>query len=136
MDVIPRWVDKYRGIPFAEDGYTREGLHCWGLCRLVYQEQLGIELPRYPFGASDRKAIVRAMREGRAEYIAVLHEPKPFDLVLMSPIGHSAVWHIGVMVSRVHCLHIEEGTDAHVDLLTDPLMKVRNPTFHRHPTLA
>lgn len=136
MDVIPRWADKYRGIPFVENGYTREGLNCWGLCVLVYKEQLDIDLPHYSFGAFDRKSVIRAMHEGRAEYISVLHDPQPFDLVLMSPIGHSAVWHIGVMVSRLHCLHIEEGTDAHVDVLGDRLMQVRNPTFHRHPSLA
>lgn len=135
MDVIPRWVDKYRGIPFQEDGYTREGLHCWGLCVLVYADQLRIELPRYAFGAGNKRAVAQAMRDGQADFITA-QEPKSFDLVLMKPIGSAIVWHIGVMVSVRHCLHIEEGTDAHCDLLSDPLMRERHPTFHRHPSLA
>lgn len=41
------WVEQYLAIPFKERGRTREGVDCYGLVRLIYQERRGIELPSY-----------------------------------------------------------------------------------------
>lgn len=136
MDVIPRWADRYRGVPFVENGYTREGLNCWGLCWLVYKEQLGLELPKYPLGAHEAKSVARQMDDGRAQWISALPPARPFDLVLMRDLGRSIVRHIGVMVSASHCLHIEQETDAACVEISHPLIAPRIVSYHRHPSLA
>jgi cell wall-associated NlpC family hydrolase len=41
------WVTRYLNIPFKERGRTRAGVDCYGLVRLIYQEQRHIELPSY-----------------------------------------------------------------------------------------
>lgn len=45
--MMPEWAASYLSIPFAEHGRTRLGVDCYGLVRLIYQEQRGIELPSY-----------------------------------------------------------------------------------------
>ena len=137
MDVIPRWADEYRGIPFAENGYTRDGLNCWGLCCLVYKEQLGIDLPRFALSASNAKACARQVEESRSDWLSVLRNAiRQFDLVLMRDMGRSIVRHVGVMVSPIHVMHIEFGTDVHCDEIASGLVAPRIVSFLRHPSLA
>ncbi|MFC3693423.1 NlpC/P60 family protein [Chenggangzhangella methanolivorans] len=58
------WVADYRGLPFEEDGFSREGLCCRGLVWLAYRELLGIaiEAHRGVVSALERAAADRLFR--------------------------------------------------------------------------
>ena len=41
-----KWYKKYTGFPYAHLGdNTNSGIDCFNLCRLIYKEQLDIEIP-------------------------------------------------------------------------------------------
>ena len=45
IDITP-WYSKYLNFPYRHLGNnTESGIDCFNLCRLVYKEQLGIEIP-------------------------------------------------------------------------------------------
>ena len=46
--MIPEWANNYIGIPFSEK-------NCWGLFRLIFEEQRGIVLPSYDEEYEDSK---------------------------------------------------------------------------------
>ena len=37
-------INDYIGIPWVAGGRTRDAIDCWGLCAMVYRDQLGIDL--------------------------------------------------------------------------------------------
>ena len=75
------WSAEYIGIPYQINGRDRDGIDCWGLVRLVYQEQLGKQIPSYAGyydHAEDYDGFATAFDEGIADWQEVT-EPKEFD---------------------------------------------------------
>lgn len=124
---LPPWHAAYVGIPFVEHGRDRAGCDCWGLVRLVWKEQAGLDVPCHGtvYGATrDGRPIADAIRAGLAgeeEWEPVpAGDERPFDAVLMkgfwwdeeaearkvSPI------HVGLVLAPGTLLHIEHGTGA------------------------
>ena len=139
MDVIPRWVERYCGIPFTKNGDNRDGCNCWGLCALVLSERARVEVERYAhIASSEGRRIAKEIAQAQHEYVAVLHKSDllEFDLVVMRPVGRGIPWHIGIMVSPSHVLHIEEDAESSCVPLTHDLISPRLVSFHRHPKLA
>lgn len=107
------WAARYIGLPFEDGGRTRRGLDCWGLVRLVFAAERGIELPSYgEISAGDLMALARAFTAGAegAHWMQVTL-PQEFDVVLMrSGHGHRGVVHVGVIAGPGRLLHVERTT--------------------------
>lgn len=107
---------EYLGIPFAEKGRSRAGCDCWGLPRLIYLEQLGLELPSYadeyaPVNDSEREDIHQLLDAGRTCWARVaLTDARPFDLLELA----SVTLHVGIVVVAGRMLHVQRGGDSHV----------------------
>lgn len=101
------WSNKYINIPFVEKGRDFDGCDCWGLVRLVYDRELGIELPSFLDyeNTKDIRAISRMIRENQfgKDWFEV-DEPQPYDVLVFRMM--SAVAHVGVAVKKglmIHC---------------------------------
>lgn len=115
------WAANYVGLPFRSTGFDRDGLHCWGLVCLVFQQELGIELPRYgTVTAKDLLATARivGLQIKHGPWLPVIGGRRSFDVVLMSatvPDGGRLVRvpsHCGVAFGPELILHIERGIDS------------------------
>ena len=126
------WAD-YIGIPFVEHGRDRSGCDCWGLVRLIYAEQLGIELPSWN--------AYRHVMDGGAIYAQLdkvlplwepLTIPHAFAVGLFA-VGHSRV-HVGLFADVDRMIHIEKGKDACLQKTTYYLPHLKG--IYRWPTLT
>lgn len=140
----PAWLGRYVGLPFKSDGLTREGLHCWGLVRLVLSEQAGIEVPSYGEDtADDLLAAARHFRAGAgaAETWTRVETPRLFDVVLMTAmeqvegVSRRLPAHCGIAVSPSHLLHVWEATASVVMAREHPRVRFRILGFYRHKAL-
>ena len=110
--MVPAWAAQYLNLPFLGRGRTREGVDCYGLVRLVYQEQLGIELPSYTEGyatPNDQQEIA-AMCESAVglHWKAIpLHEAKVFDGIIFRIMGRTT--HFGLVLDAPQFLHAMDG---------------------------
>lgn len=100
------WWNDYVGIPYVVGGRTREGLDCWGLVRLVYDEQLGIKLPSFEHVAPGDEA-AEVMARNREEWLPVADVSKPGDVALFRVLGSES--HVGLVTQGGHFLHAREG---------------------------
>lgn len=120
------WANDYVGIPFAWNGYARDGCGCWGLCVLVEREIFGRDLPRH----DDFNRQVSAGNEldptlwetGTKLAKIPVEDAGEGDLLHMWGVyrNRKIPLHVGVMTGPMAVLHIEEGTGAIVDDLTKP----------------
>jgi len=132
--INPYWYDKYVGVPFVDGGRTIEGLDCYGLFRLIYQEQLGIDLPTYgETSALDLRAVAREISAGcDGEKWAVVEVPSAFDGVVMRLYDRSWIGHVGVAIDAKRMIHIEAGIDAAVVSLKHFTVRDRIAGFRRY----
>lgn len=100
---------QFIGIPFKSCGRDTEGLDCWGLVKLVYKNQLGIELPEYYIDAYDTGSVVEAMgaRPGWSD----VSTPETYDVALIALSKHTEVVnHVGIYCAFSRVLHITSST--------------------------
>lgn len=136
------WVDRYVGIPFSEDGLDFRACSCWGLVRLVLQQECGLELPTYgDLSADDLLAASRQI--GRAAelppWLSAVGRLQTFDVVVMHARrgeGGRVPGHVGILSSPSHILHVERATAAVCVSLSHPTVRHRIVTVARHQSMV
>lgn len=106
------WVSTYRGIPYADDGFSREGLGCRGLVWLHYRETLGIEIEAHAGVVStvERDAAEAAFRGAFAEgpWIRVERgDEREHDVAWLYEMrgGELSASHVGLVIRPGLMLH-------------------------------
>lgn len=115
------WSAAYVGIPFEDHGRDRSGCDCYGLARLVYLGELGIDLPEYGLYASaDEHAEIAALIDGAAagpEW-SPCDGGRSFDLAVFRR-GRLAT-HLGLVVLPGIMLHMADEDAAKVERIAGP----------------
>ncbi|OAO02719.1 C40 family peptidase [Roseovarius indicus] len=129
------WAGRYIGLPFVDGGRGPGAVDCWGLVRLVFAQERGIDLPTYgEISAKQLLAITRAIEAGQEapEVWRQVETPEAFDVAVMRSGSSWRPCHVGVMVDRKRVLHVEKASSACLEHVTDQLMKHRITGFWRH----
>lgn len=111
------WTQKYVGIPYLDRGRTFEGADCYGLIRLVYRDELLIDLAsfseEYP-SAVDMACVAGLISDARTEQTWIeQREARPYD-VLVFRRGRVEC-HLGLVVARGRMLHMAEGQSSRIE---------------------
>lgn len=128
------WTSRYINIPYVNKGREFSGADCWGLVRLVYLHELGIELPDYgEVSADDLSKVHRKVEDVQEQWEAVAHNDiQAFDICVMRAPGKRIICHVGVVVDKNRILHVEKRTDSVIVPLNDPIIRERVSCFRRH----
>lgn len=109
------WCNNYISVPFADHGRTAQGCDCWGLARLIYKEQLGIDLPAlldYK-NTKDSHNIAELYEIEHQEWQEIpLGQEKSFDVLVFKIMGLPT--HIAVVVDKGLMIHCEKGCGTHI----------------------
>lgn len=109
------WCNDYIAVPFADHGRTAHGCDCWGLARLIYKEQLNIDLPElldYK-NTKDSRNIAELYEIEHQEWREIpIGQEKPFDILVFKIMGLPT--HIAVVVDKGLMIHCEKGCGTHI----------------------
>lgn len=132
------WLCSYIDIPFQEFGRTRSGCDCWGLVRLVYQEQLGINLPSY-LGfyedCRDEGHLAPLISEESKIWNSIpLGTEQMGDVIVLRMRG--VPMHTAFIIEPGLMLHIHEGINAVIENYHRSHWKKRVMGIYRHQEIA
>lgn len=108
----------YIGIPYRDRGRSREGVDCWGLCRLFHAQVLGNDLPSYLEdyeGAEVKDSVASAIFKNLVNWRVVDGEPQPGDILIFNIMGLPI--HTGIYIGADDFLHAFKGTASCVERL-------------------
>ncbi len=128
------WSNPYIGLPYKDCGRAEDGADCWGLARLVYARELGIDLPSYNerYVTTEERAELNALIGDvtvNGTWIAV-QESRPFDLLTFRR-GRLDT-HIGIVVAKGLMLHMAEEDCAKLERFDSGAWKNRLTGVYRH----
>lgn len=128
------WSQRYIGLPQLDHGRTRDGCDCWGLARIVYQEELGISLPDYlGYTSVEEHAEISALIAGAQQlpmWVPVTGPAVAFDLALFR--RGRLTTHIGIVVRRGLMLHMADADCAKIEAYDTGAWRNRLTGHFRH----
>jgi cell wall-associated NlpC family hydrolase len=126
-EYIPAWVNAYIGLPFIE-------YNCYNLTRMVYADQLNIDLPDLDEEYSnsfDVKSIARLyMREMEANWEKI--EVPVFGCMAVFRV-RGVLWHCGIIVNNRFMLHTQnKNINSCLELFDNINWKVKTVGFYSY----
>jgi cell wall-associated NlpC family hydrolase len=133
----PKWVNQYIGIEFNEFGRTPdEGFDCWGLCRWIWKEHYGIDVPRYDEDyeqIANYSEVGNAVKDGIADQWQQVDDIQEGDGVVLRLNNYPM--HIGVIVAKNTFLHVYRKIQTSIARLDSLQWDRRIVGFYRHQSV-
>lgn len=107
------WWSDYIGLKFSEKGRDRNGVDCWGLVRLIYDEKFGIALPDYSdlySNTTDDESIQALVDDKHNQHWMDVDKPISGDIIFIKMNGMPT--HVGIVTSEGYMLHCLKGIGA------------------------
>jgi cell wall-associated NlpC family hydrolase len=127
-------LERYIGIPFKSKGRGYDGVDCWGLLRLIYKDQLSIELPSYTdeyISATNSNSVAEIVNLYSLNWTKIASgREKMFDAVLFMIKGLPV--HIGVVMRFGTMIHVLDERQSCVERYNTSLWKKRIRGFYRY----
>jgi probable lipoprotein NlpC len=136
---VKHWSSHYIGLPWLDLGRDRAGVDCWGLPRLIYAQEKGIDLPSYTgawTSANERAEIAAIVAADSKQWpwtSVAQNSEREFDLALFRRGGDEC--HIGTIVERGRMLHVVEGSESSVEPYDRGRWKIKLIGIYRHAAL-
>lgn len=112
-------LNRYIEIPYKKGACGWDGCNCYGLLRLFYRHEKGIELPALEHEEEKGGEVIA---DWINKIIAQLWEPTESpvfaDGVAFDISGRPR--HIGIIIDRDWMLHVERGADSCIEKYTTP----------------
>lgn len=119
-------VKKYLGIPYRSGGTTKKGMDCSGFTRIVYDQLLGLELPKNST-SQFRFAEMEKVNSG---------DLQTGDLIFFGNSKKKRVNHVGVYLSDGQFIHASSSQGITVSSLENRYWKKRFVGSKRHMALS
>lgn len=132
---MTHWTERYVGIPYLALGRGFDGVDCYGLARLILDQECGVRIPAYADAdpcVLERAELARLIDEGRGSVWHRAEAIRPFDLLLFRMGGQDS--HIGVAIDPRMMIHAHRD-QAKVARLDDPAWRSRLVGAWRHEEL-
>jgi cell wall-associated NlpC family hydrolase len=130
-------VNQYIGMPFKDKGRTRKGADCWGLVRIVYAIEYGIDLPSYNEdypSSTEAEEIGKLINCEKGKWYEIpAGKEKAGDIIIMRLSGHPT--HVGVIAWPGYMLHTLKGVNTVLEHYTGILWRNRVVGIFRHEGL-
>lgn len=125
------WWNQYIGIPFVDGGAGPSGCDCWGLVRLIYRQEFGIDLPGVVYETMpEAKSIQAALELTRDAFWEPVDMPRAGDVLSLRVAGHES--HVGIVTTPGHMLHMPEHEDSVIEPYTSRRWKERVIGIYRY----
>jgi cell wall-associated NlpC family hydrolase len=122
---------QYVGLPYRLGGRDRDGIDCWGLVRLVLQEQFNVEIPSLAYEAEPRIEVFDQLSDETRETYKMLQVETPIvgDVALLRVGGH--ITHVGIIVAPGILLHTMDEVDSVVERIDTHRIARRIEGYYR-----
>jgi cell wall-associated NlpC family hydrolase len=135
--MLSEFVKTAIGVPFQDQGRSREGWDCWGLVVAAYREVWGINLPDMHYQSALDSSQVATLTEVRHQdcwqSIRLGHE-QPGDVALF----YVGSWpcHVGLVVARGRMLHVSPDFQTRVESYKNGYWRRRLEGIYRYAGLG
>lgn len=134
------WAAPFVGLPYRDHGRDFDGCDCWGLVRLVYRDQAGIELPSYDeayASIAERREIAAIVAEEEASPTWTLitwdwrsAEAARLDIAVFVDGAYGR--HVGIVLKPGLMLHLARRDCSKIESYRDTRWADRLTGIHRH----